>query len=179
MRNFTPTRANGWRTAGWIILRRNFTGRSSRTEQSFPVLLNWWAQNPKRRHIWPGLAFQSEHKKWKPDEIPNQIRLTRRQNGASGYILYNMNSLLEQSGAGRQIARAIHREPALVPAIAVAQFAPPGKPKAHRQRRSNSAKRPVVLANAGKNRATLGSSNSTNGVWTTEIFPANRSNSTF
>jgi len=45
-------------TAGSIISRRNFMGRLAK-EQSFPALLNWWVQqNPKGRHLWPGLTPQ-------------------------------------------------------------------------------------------------------------------------
>ena len=35
-RKFTPIRACGWPTAGWIIFRRNFTGRLTRRSKVFP-----------------------------------------------------------------------------------------------------------------------------------------------
>lgn len=86
-------------------------------EQSFPVLLDWWAeQNPKGRQIFTGLAA-SNAGKWAPDEIPNQIRLIRKQNGASGYILYSMKSLQNNSVLSEKFQNQINPEPVLVPAM--------------------------------------------------------------
>ncbi len=85
-------------------------------EQSFPVLLEWWTQqNPKGRDLFAGLAASSAGK-WQPDEIPNQIRLTRKQSGASGYILYSLKSLQNNPALSEKLQSYVNPQPVLVPA---------------------------------------------------------------
>jgi len=65
--------------------------------QSFPVLLKWWVEhNPKTRHIWPGLftSGAAPRGRWQPEEIRQQIQLTRAQPGASGNIHFSMKALM-------------------------------------------------------------------------------------
>jgi uncharacterized lipoprotein YddW (UPF0748 family) len=47
-----------WLENGWLdYLAPQLYWPIARPDQSYPVLLDWWlAQNPKHRHIWPGLA---------------------------------------------------------------------------------------------------------------------------
>jgi len=97
-------------------------------EQSFPVLLDWWSkQNPQDRSLWAGLAASSAGK-WSPDEIPNQIRLARKQQGVDGYVLYSMKSLLNNPPLFEKLRRDLNAQPAVVPAIA-ARGPVPGQPK--------------------------------------------------
>ncbi len=85
-------------------------------EQSFPALLDWWTeQNSEHRHLWPGLDV-AKASQWLPDEIPNQIRLTRHQIGDSGYLLYNTTSLLHNNSLLAKLEQVINAQPALVPA---------------------------------------------------------------
>ncbi len=87
-------------------------------EQSFPVLLDWWTQqNPKGRGIYSGIAASSAGK-WKPDEIPNQIHLLRKQAGASGYILYSLKSLQNNPSLSGKLHNDLNAQPALPPATA-------------------------------------------------------------
>jgi hypothetical protein len=53
--------------------------------QSYPTLLSWWmAENVKHRHMWPGHnASRAAGTVWAPDELLEQIRLTRARTPAA------------------------------------------------------------------------------------------------
>ena len=86
--------------------------------QSYPVLLKWWTeQNLKSRHLWPGNNSARVGSPWKPEEIANQIALTRKQAGASGNIHWNVSSLMSDAkGLAATLAAQTYTQPALVPA---------------------------------------------------------------
>ena len=86
--------------------------------QSYPVLLKWWSeQNLKGRHLWPGNNSARVGSSWKPEEIVNQIALTRKQSGASGNIHWNVSSLMSDAkGLAATLATQVYTQPALVPA---------------------------------------------------------------
>jgi uncharacterized lipoprotein YddW (UPF0748 family) len=112
-----------WLVNGWVdYFSPQLYWRIEPREQSFPVLLNWWAQqNPLHRNLWPGLAVSySISQQWDPREIPDQIRLIRKQPGSSGYIFYNATSLLTNSPRGdalqRTLQTSLNPQLALVPA---------------------------------------------------------------
>jgi uncharacterized lipoprotein YddW (UPF0748 family) len=147
-------------------------------EQSFPVLLKWWAeQNVRGRHLWPGIAtFRSEG--WKPDEIPLQIRIARKQSGVTGCIFYSMNSLIKNAALAEVLRRDINLQSALVPASPWLDFPPPVKPKL------------IVVENNRSSLSVRWEPNGTpawlwilqyrtNEVWATEILPANQTTRTF
>jgi uncharacterized lipoprotein YddW (UPF0748 family) len=158
-----------WLVNGWLdYLAPQLYWQIEPKEQSFPVLLDWWTQqNPKDREIFSGIAASSAGK-WKPDEIPNQIRLTRRQNGASGYILYSMKSLLNNPPLFQKIERDINTQSALIPAT------PPqtwnsSRPKV---RISGVTTQRLWLSCSSTNAATttMVLQTKTGGEWRTEIF---------
>ena len=98
-------------------------------EQSFPVLLQWWAeQNTKGRRLWPGIAAYRADV-WKPDEISQQIRITRTQPGVSGCIFYSMSSLMKNAALAAAVQREFAAQSALVPAMPWLDSLPPGPPK--------------------------------------------------
>lgn len=102
-------------------------------EQSYPVLLKWWTeQNPKGRHLWPGLndaKVGGGLTGWPASEIVNQIRLTRRQPGASGHIHWSVKSLMPQgTGLSQLLASGVYAEPALVPASPWLDRSVPARP---------------------------------------------------
>jgi uncharacterized lipoprotein YddW (UPF0748 family) len=104
-----------WLASGWLdYVAPQLYWPIEPKEQSFPVLLKWWAdQNLKGRHLWPGLAaFKADA--WKPEEILNQIRIARKQPGASGFILYSMSSLMQNKTLAAALERNLNAEPALV-----------------------------------------------------------------
>ena len=99
-------------------------------EQSFPVLLKWWAdQNTKSRLLIPGLDATKTNRRWKPDEIVNQIRLTRQQPGAAGHIHWDMKALMSQNNLGDMLEREVYGAPALVPPAPWLNNDPPEKPQ--------------------------------------------------
>lgn len=98
-------------------------------EQSFPTLLTWWnEQNPKRRHIWPGMSTSKARGKWKPDEIPNQIRLARNQPVSAGHIHWNLKSLLRNPDLEATLEHGLYAEAALIPASKWLGSTAPRKP---------------------------------------------------
>jgi uncharacterized lipoprotein YddW (UPF0748 family) len=120
--------ARKWMANGWAdyFAPQLYWGIESR-EQSFPVLLNWWdAQNPKQRHIWPGMdttkvnlnrSFDgATSPPWKPEEIVSQIRLAANQPVSAGHIHWNMKALSRSPELMAALQRGDYAEPALVPA---------------------------------------------------------------
>jgi uncharacterized lipoprotein YddW (UPF0748 family) len=103
-----------WLQKGWLdyFAPQLYWSIDSR-EQSFPVLLKWWAaQNKAHRMLLVGLdstkvAGQTAREgyparngqKWKPEEIINQVRLIRKQ-GAGGHIHWNLRSLMRNEKPG-------------------------------------------------------------------------------
>jgi len=120
--------ARKWMLNGWAdyFAPQLYWGIDQR-EQSFPVLLNWWDnQNPKQRHIWPGInttKIQSNRSfdgtdspPWKPEEIINQIRLAANQPVSAGHIHWNLKALTRSSELMTALQRGPYAEPALSPA---------------------------------------------------------------
>jgi uncharacterized lipoprotein YddW (UPF0748 family) len=97
-------------------------------DQSFPLLLDWWnAQNPKRRHIWPGMDTTKVRGRWKPDEIANQIRLAKKQPVSAGHVHWHLKSLSGSTELQASLARGPYAEPALVPPCPWLAAAAPGR----------------------------------------------------
>jgi uncharacterized lipoprotein YddW (UPF0748 family) len=90
------------------------------TAQSYPRLLDWWAQqNAKRRHLWPGNftgRTNPAEGDWKPAEVLEQIDITRRR-GAMGNAHFSMRAFMKNyNGITDALRNGPYREPALVPA---------------------------------------------------------------
>jgi len=120
--------ARKWMVNGWAdyFAPQLYWSIESRA-QSFPVLLNWWdSQNPKQRHIWPGidttklLANRRPDGRtattWPPMEIEAQIRLAARQPVSAGHIHWNFRALTRSTDLMLMLERGRYAEPALVPA---------------------------------------------------------------
>ena len=121
--------ARKWLNLGWAdYFAPQLYWASDAREQSFPVLLEWWAQqNYKQRHLWPGLNAAEAGGKLKNDEIARQIEITRKRSGASGTILYSFHWLMEN----RSLANSLTTEyghPALIPASPWLGSTPPNSP---------------------------------------------------
>jgi uncharacterized lipoprotein YddW (UPF0748 family) len=99
---------------------------TSQREQSYPVLLRWWAeQNAQQRHLWPGSSLNHD-----PVEIVNQIRLTRKQPGAGGNILWSAKALLQnRRGIGDLLLKEVYTEAALPPALSWIDQKPVSQPR--------------------------------------------------
>jgi len=181
-----------WLVNGWLdYLTPQLYWAIEPKEQSFPVLLDWWDhQNPKKRHIWPGLnttkvrsrtnteeyaqtGTSRRRESWKPDEIINQIRIASEQPVSAGHVHWNMKSLLRGPDLGAALERAVYAEPALIPACKWLGSAPPPTPKLSVAVGSLSAKLSWDIAAADRVRLWL-LQYERNGKWTTEILPGNR-----
>ncbi len=120
-----------WLLNGWAdYLAPQLYWAIDAPQQSFPALLDWWARNnPKDRHLVPGLNSAQTRGKWKPGEITSQIRITRQQFGADGHAHWNMRSLMGNSSLATALRRDTYQEPALVPPMNWLARSAPQKPK--------------------------------------------------
>ncbi len=153
--------------------------------QSFPALLDWWLQqNPKNRHVWPGLNTANTAdtanpaRRWPASEIDRQIRLSRERSGADGHVHWDLRKgVSENPGLYRLLDEKTYARPALVPAFPWLAQEKPGKPS-------------LALRNASKTTATWRSNSGvraflwvlqtrTGGEWKTEICPASRTSRTW
>jgi uncharacterized lipoprotein YddW (UPF0748 family) len=107
-----------WLEMGWLdYLAPQLYWSIAAPEQSFDDLLRWWtAQNPKGRFVWPGLDSTKVGSKWKPEEIVEQIRLTRQAPHSDGNILWSVKSLLRNADYDAVLQQQVYSQPALVPA---------------------------------------------------------------
>jgi uncharacterized lipoprotein YddW (UPF0748 family) len=109
----------GWLTRGEVdYLAPQLYWPIDQKPQSFAVLLPWWiAQNPKRRHIWPGLSAGRAAARKPPtrkDELLQQIDMVRAQAVAPGHVLFSFKALANDGPVAEQL-RAAYPEIALVP----------------------------------------------------------------
>ncbi|HET9011143.1 MAG TPA: family 10 glycosylhydrolase [Gemmatimonadaceae bacterium] len=115
--------ARKWFNEGWVdYFTPQLYWAIDRPEQSYPVLLEWWAQqNLKGRHLWPGnytgkVGFTNSSA-WRSEEILEQIRLTRAQPGATGNVHFDMKVFLDDPDQlNERLASSVYAAPALVPA---------------------------------------------------------------
>ena len=112
-----------WLQQGWVdYLAPQLYWSIGAPQQSFPALLDWWlAQNPRGRHVWPGLAAYRVNNgtstAFSLQEIPQQIDVTR-QRSARGQLLYNTTWTLKQNGGAlaSALATGVYTDNAVVPA---------------------------------------------------------------
>lgn len=149
-------------------------------QQSFPVLLNWWAQqNVKGRNLWPGLIASNVGEKWKADEIERQIKLIRAQPGACGEIFFHLRNLTDNVALNDMICTQ-YTQTALVPPSPWLDSTPPDKPKLTAAI-GNHSEVNVRWESSGGEPAWLWvlQYRATNNVWTTEILTASQTTKTF
>jgi len=109
-----------WLEQGWMdYLAPQLYWKLSSTGQPFGTLLDYWhAQNPKGRHVWPGL-FTSRvglPDPWPAEEITEQILLTRTCGGSTGHAHFSMVALKKDYGGITGPLARTYGGPALVPA---------------------------------------------------------------
>jgi hypothetical protein len=97
------------------------------------VLLDYWVgQNPKGRHMWPGLftsRIGAPTKDYPPQEVIAQIGVTRARPAASGHVHFSMAALMEnRKGISDQLKAGQYATPALVPASPWLGSGKPGVP---------------------------------------------------
>jgi uncharacterized lipoprotein YddW (UPF0748 family) len=120
-----------WLKNGWIdYLTPQLYWPIRQTAQSYPVLARWWStQNPLHRHLWIGDFASQVSASWSPDEILNQIQITRQTPGADGTLLYSMAPLMKDSkGIDQKLLGGPFANPALVPASPWLKSSSPSAP---------------------------------------------------
>jgi uncharacterized lipoprotein YddW (UPF0748 family) len=172
-----------WLANGWVdYFAPQLYWAIDPPDQSFPVLLRWWAQqNTKGRILCPGLdatkvSGRSDSRRgWQPQEIVNQIRLTRAQTGADGHIHWNMKSLMRNTAFDEVLARELYQQPALMPLSPWLGRAQPGKPKLTATKAEAGSQLEMRWTPGGSGKAWLWLLQTrTGGAWTREILPATR-----
>jgi len=120
-----------WLMNGWVdYFSPQLYWTIDSREQSFPLLLDWWRQqNVKGRHLWPGMsAAYALSNRWKPEEIPNQIKLTRERRDVGGYILYSASKLFLNPPLLPRLEGEVQRDKSLVPPSTWLSSSLPAKP---------------------------------------------------
>jgi len=126
--------ARKWLVEGWCdYMAPQLYWAIEPPAQSFPVLLKWWADNnPKQRHLWPGLnslKVGAGPGEWKATEITEQIRLSRQITpSAPGHIHWSHSALMKNADLQAALASNSYRQPALIPKFPWLDAVPPGQP---------------------------------------------------
>jgi hypothetical protein len=144
-------------------------------DQSFPALLDWWnEQNPKHRHIWPGMDTTKVRSRWKPDEIVNQVRLAKKQPVSAGHVHWNLKSLLRSVELQAALERGPYAEPALIPTCRWLDVTAPGRPTHFISGLTSGNLRLMCDAAQGREAWLWVVQTKSNGEWKTEIVPGGK-----
>ena len=160
-----------WLVNGWVdYLAPQLYWPIASREQSFPALFNWWeSQNPDYRHVWPALADSSVGTKFSAAEIPHQIQIIRQRDDP-GEVHYHLRSILENPALAAAV-QSQYAQPALVPVSPWIAAPPLLKPRLTVDSGESSAHVRWENSNIEPPRWWLLQSRA-NGIWTTQIFPA-------
>jgi uncharacterized lipoprotein YddW (UPF0748 family) len=128
--------ARKWLREGWVdYFTPQLYWPTTKPEQSYPALLQWWVgENAMGRHLWPG-NFTSRAggpgaSAFPVSELVEQIRVTRAQPGATGNIHFSMKSfLLNQASMNDSLNSGPYAGIALIPATPWLVQAPPSVPQ--------------------------------------------------
>lgn len=166
-----------WLNEGWIdYLAPQLYWPREPAAQSFTALLAWWAgENRRGRHLWPGINTRRSAK-WGPDELSEQIRLTRRIPTSCGAIHWSIGALAHNTGGSADVlGRGVYEEPAVVPASPWLDDMPPGRPLVRAA--SDEAGECVVHWEVGDPTESIRwvVQSRLQGVWTCRVFPAGTS----
>jgi uncharacterized lipoprotein YddW (UPF0748 family) len=166
-----------WLQNGWLdYLSPQLYWSIAQAPQAYPVLLDYWvAQNRKGRHIWPGLFTSrvgAPTKDYPPEEILQQISVTRARPAASGHVHFSMAALMEnRKGLSDQLKAGQYATPALVPASPWLGSEAPGAPVVLAKRHAGA----VVLKLApGKDNAQYAIWSRYGSEWRFAVAPASR-----
>ena len=115
-----------WLQKGWLdYFTPQLYWPIDQAPQAYGVLLDYWAkENTAGRHLWPGIytsRINDTPKSWVPDEIVNQVLLTRKKEASDplvrGHVHFSMVALLQnRKGINDQMKEKLYQSPALVPA---------------------------------------------------------------
>lgn len=160
-----------WLANGWIdYCSPQLYWAIEQREQSYPVLLKWWLeQNTQHRNIWPGIDDNNVPRKWKPDEILNQVKLTREIEGpGAGVVHWNMKALLRPTGLDGMLQTGVYPQPALIPSSPWLEQSGPGQPSLKVESNGKVKWKPL----GAEKIASWVLQTKSNGRWETHILPA-------
>jgi uncharacterized lipoprotein YddW (UPF0748 family) len=128
-----------WLENGWVdYFTPQLYWPIAQAPQAYDVLLDYWlAQNRRARHVWPGLytsRIGQREKAYLPEEIVQQIAVTRNRPAATGHVHFSMLALMEnRQGIADQLRTTQYAVPALVPPSPWLGSQAPAAPKAELQ----------------------------------------------
>ena len=144
--------AERWLAEGWLdYAAPQLYWPLASPGQPFAELLALWVRdNPRGRHLWPGLFTSSvarPPRSWPADEVLDQVAHLRAQPAAAtqGHIHFSMVALLDDRGGVGARLQAANAAPALVPATSWLGAVAPAAPRL--QRRGGQV---IVDASAGE-----------------------------
>ncbi len=142
-----------WLEQGWLdyLAPQLYWKRDSPGQPFAPLLDYWRAQNPKGRHVWPGLftSRTGPPEPWPAAEITAQIQATRERGGATGHIHFSMVALKKDFGGVATELAGTYRGPALVPPAPWLQGAAPPAPQLRLRRQPAENANLLVEVSAG------------------------------
>lgn len=107
--------------------------------QDFGLLAPWWAGQRNDRHMYIGIGLYKADSRsfggsaccYAPQEVPNQIRFTRGQEGLEGTILFRSRNIVEYNSQGiaDTLASDLYARPAFTPPMPWKSMEAPGTPE--------------------------------------------------
>jgi uncharacterized lipoprotein YddW (UPF0748 family) len=164
--------ARKWLREGWVdYLSPQLYWSDYPPPTSFSALLKWWVgQNPKRRHIWPSVDLTRIGPNRQPQEIINQIGLTRRYPHAQGAVHWGLQTLMEnRRGTRDSLASQVYSVPTLPPTFSWIDSTPPPKPTVTIDPKSSHALSLSCRPSAGERTWLWLLQMGRNGTWQTDI----------
>lgn len=107
-----------WLNKGWVdYFSPQLYWPINRMQQSFPVLLGWWAgENKKNRHLWPGISVNRDTNRVNVNETLNQIMIDRGMVPESkGVIHWSISSVTRNPVLTQSLLDGVYKKEALVP----------------------------------------------------------------
>jgi uncharacterized lipoprotein YddW (UPF0748 family) len=169
--------AETWLQNGWLdYFSPQLYWPIHQPAQAYGTLLDYWlAQNSQGRHLWPGLytsRIGAPTKEYAPQEIIEQIALTRTRPSADGHVHFSMAALMQnRKGIADQLRAVTYAVPALIPATPWLGRDTPGAPSVAATKKGDTV---LLKLAAGKSNATYAIWSRYKGQWRFATAPASR-----
>lgn len=172
--------ARKWLRNGWMdYMAPQLYWSIDAKHQGFQPLLRWWmGENKRDRVMVAGLAASNVYSgKWKPDEIYNQLRLTRRYSQTDGVIYYSNRSVRKHEGMSDTIEKRAHVKPALPPHYPWLDDQTPSRPEIKQS--SNTESVELQWASGSDDVFLWIYQEKRNGKWNSRVLPKRTTRSVF
>ncbi|MDD5261650.1 MAG: family 10 glycosylhydrolase [Methylacidiphilales bacterium] len=166
-----------WLQKGWVdYFSPQLYWEIESPKQSFTRLLGWWRQqNVLGRNLWPGLAIDRVGPDRKPQEIINEIRLTRNNSESSGHIHWSMKELMRNRRTVSDMLKdQLFTSEVLIPAYPWLGKEPMATPALDVHEREGSLKLAWALPKGGRQPAHWVLQDYTRQAWRTEILAGSK-----